>query len=325
MQIEHAFSIRRRIVPALFSVFCCVLLAACGTFGASPVAGDSREQSETLVTEWYYEHLDEDHRNAYDAFRRSASDPFSPELSVILDSEGKEEEISTGELDSVYQGFLYDHPELFWLDRTYRFRIRSTGEAQTADAVGVIPLCGSAEEISQYTERFTEASDALLKQLGTSSGDGKDTAEIYDILAGHTAFAEEALFEESMVHAHTAYGAIVEGSAVCDGYALALKYLMNCRGIECIVIPGTVNGAAHVWNTAFWDGRWHEMDITWDAAGKDSIQYKEGTQYKEGMQYFDLTTEEMERDHIREPEGIGTMVPVSEVRKSASFPNRSAL
>ena len=67
------------------------------------------------------------------------------------------------------------------------------------------------------------------------------------------------------------------------------------------------------------------MDITWDAAGKDSIQYKEGTQYKEGMQYFDLTTEEMERDHIREPEGIGTMVPVSEVRKSASFPNRSAL
>ena len=101
-----------------------------------------------------------------------------------------------------------------------------------------------------------------------------------------------------MVNEHTAYGALVQKRAVCDGYALALKYLMDLCGIECIVIPGTVNGAPHVWSTAFWDGRWHEMDITWDASSGA------------GRQYFDLTTEEMNRDHERGPETEG-MIPVS--------------
>ena len=35
---------------------------------------------------------------------------------------------------------------------SYRFRVCGTGEVKTADAVAVIPLYGSPEEIAQYTE-----------------------------------------------------------------------------------------------------------------------------------------------------------------------------
>ena len=310
IQMKSAYPARCRAAAAIVLILSIFLFAACGASGAVPEEG---HKGELKTAEWFYEHFDEEHRNAYDAFRRSASDPFGEELTAITDREGRSGGIAAAELDSVYQGFLYDHPELFWLDRTYRFRIRGTGDDRTADAVGVISLCGSGEEIGKAAEEFTDAADVLLKQLGTPAGSVKDPGKIYDLLAGHTAFTEEAVYDNSLVHAHTAYGAIVEGSAVCDGYALALKYLMGRCGIECIVIPGTVNGAAHVWNTAFWDGRWHEMDITWDAAGNS------------GRQYFDLTTDEMEKDHSREPEGIGIMIPVSEVRDAGPFTEEPAL
>ena len=311
---ESAYPAKRRAAAALVLILVFVLysllFAACGASGESPEAG---AEEEPQVREWFYDHFDEEHRNAYDAFRRSASDPFGGELTAITDQEGRSGEIAAGELDSVYQGFLYDHPELFWLDRTYRFRIRGTGDVQTADAVGVIPICGSGEEIAQFTEEFTDAADALLNELGTPAGSVNDPGKIYDLLAGHAGFTQEAVYDTSLAYEHSAYGAIVKRSAVCDGYALALKYLMGRCGIECIVIPGTVNGAAHVWNTAFWDGRWHEMDITWDAADRS------------GRQYFDLTTEEMEKDHMREPEGIGIMIPVSKIRDTGMSAERPAL
>lgn len=302
MRRDRLFKAGFMPVPLLILIVGSLLLAACGNSAASADAGQRGQQDETQAAEWFYDHFDEERRNAYDAFRRSASDPFSPDLTAITGKDGEAEEIAAGELDSVYQGFLYDHPELFWLDRTYRFRIGATGGSETADAVGVIPLAGSPEEIAQYTERFTDAAGILLGQLGTISDSGEKAGKIYDLLAGHAEYTEEALYDAALVNEHTAYGAIVEKSAVCDGYALALKFLMDRSGIECVVIPGTVNGAAHVWNTVFWDGAWHEMDITWDASAQ------------KGRQYFDLTTEEMERDHCREPAGIGTMIPVSEDR-----------
>ena len=288
---------------------------------------------ETTHTEWYYDHLDGKRRDAYDAFRTAAEDPFRKEPVPILSRQGEKEQLTVSELDTVYQWFLYDHPELFYLARSYRYRVCVAGDKgngaerpedagpvgegpedtgpggegsedadpggeESADGVLVIPLPGSAEEIGQLGDRFPDAADELISEAGGPESGAADPGTIYDLLARHAAYTEEALYDTSLVNEHTAYGALVQKSAVCDGYALALKYLMDRCGIECIVIPGTVNGAPHVWNTAFWDGRWHEMDITWDASS--------GT----GRQYFDLTTEEMNRDHERGPETEG-MIPVS--------------
>ena len=309
-----------RIVLLFFvSLF---LLSACGDLQApqdSPEhpAGEAA-QEKTAHAEWFYDHFDAKQRDAYDAFRKAAEDPFREEPVPILSRQGETEQLTVSELDSVYQGFLYDHPELFYLDRSYRYRVCGTGNEgpdaegpdaegpdvegaggeESADGVLVIPLTGSTEEIGQQNDRLLDAAQELLTGAGMPGSGAADPGVIYDRLARHAAYTEEALYDPSFVNEHTAYGALVQKSAVCDGYALALKYLMDLCGVECIVVPGTVNGAPHVWNMAFWDGRWHEMDITWDASsGKE-------------RQYFDLTTEEMNRDHEREPDA-GSMIPVS--------------
>jgi hypothetical protein len=52
----------------------------------------------------------------------------------------------------------------------------------------------------------------------------------------------------------------------------------------------------------FWDGSWHEADLTWDIESSESDR----------RQYFDLTTLEMNKDHIREEDGIAPAVPLAE-------------
>ena len=68
------------------------------------------------------------------------------------------------------------------------------------------------------------------------------------------------------------------------------------------MVPGESGGAAHVWNLVYWDGSWHETDLTWDIASDGN----------ERMQYFDLSTEEMNKDHRREQVGIATAVPTAQ-------------
>ena len=285
---------------ALFLLIC-LCLTSCGFPNEQGDSGREVGQERTSAAEWYYDHFDEVHKNAYDAFRKAAEDPFSGELVSISGEKGSAGLIKAAELDSVYQGFLFDHPELFWLNRSYRYRICDAKE-ETADAVAVMPLFETREETERHCDEFIRIAGELLGSIKTANGSGETSGAVYDLLVSHAAYTQEALYDPSLVNEHTAYGAIVLKSAVCDGYALAYKYLMNRCGIECIVIPGTVNGAAHVWNTAFWDGAWHEMDITWDASNGS------------GRHYFDLTTKEMETDHAREATEISGMIPVSALK-----------
>ena len=70
------------------------------------------------------------------------------------------------------------------------------------------------------------------------------------------------------------------------------------------MIPGESGGTAHVWNTVYWDDSWHETDLTWDTASEGN----------DSMQYFDLSTEEMNKDHSREMDGIALAIPRSSER-----------
>ncbi len=68
--------------------------------------------------------------------------------------------------------------------------------------------------------------------------------------------------------AYTAYGALVEGKAVCQGYS-ALFYAM-CRyvGLPVLIVTGQALGDQgyenHAWNMIQLGGLWYQVDATWD-------------------------------------------------------------
>lgn len=63
--------------------------------------------------------------------------------------------------------------------------------------------------------------------------------------------------------AFNVYGALINGKAVCAGYAGAFKILADKAGLECIIVTGSLEGGlAHEWNKVRIDGKWQIIDVT---------------------------------------------------------------
>lgn len=65
-----------------------------------------------------------------------------------------------------------------------------------------------------------------------------------------------------------AYGILVEGTAVCNGYAQAFLAMAEAAGLDAVQVTGVANGGVttggHAWNKVRIDGRWLVVDVTWD-------------------------------------------------------------
>lgn len=87
---------------------------------------------------------------------------------------------------------------------------------------------------------------------------------VHDYLAD-TVYYPDLNTSDYVMSAHDAYGALVEGRAVCQGYSDAVKLICDYYNIPCICISGTSDGYGHMWNAIQMDdGKWYLMDLTWD-------------------------------------------------------------
>lgn len=87
---------------------------------------------------------------------------------------------------------------------------------------------------------------------------GSDYDKVY---AAHEYIRSQVSYNNNTTYLkHTAYGALVNGEAVCEGYAKAYKLLLNAMGIECDVVINSV----HAWNVVLLDGKWYMVDVTND-------------------------------------------------------------
>ncbi|MDR3311225.1 MAG: transglutaminase-like domain-containing protein [Oscillospiraceae bacterium] len=58
----------------------------------------------------------------------------------------------------------------------------------------------------------------------------------------------------------TAYGALLEGRAVAEGYAMAMKALCDELNISCRAVRGTLDGRRRVWNLVTLGGKSYHLD-----------------------------------------------------------------
>ena len=80
----------------------------------------------------------------------------------------------------------------------------------------------------------------------------------------------------------TAYGALINGSAVSEGYAMAYKALCDQLGIDCTVVFGKYKGAVHAWNIVGLDGYYYHVDVSnCDLYGLDTAFLKNDDDMKD--------------------------------------------
>ncbi|WP_022762514.1 InlB B-repeat-containing protein [Butyrivibrio sp. AD3002] len=86
----------------------------------------------------------------------------------------------------------------------------------------------------------------------------------------------------------TAYGALVKGTSVCEGYAMGLVYLLEGIDVDSMVVIGNAGGL-HAWNIVKIDGSWYETDPTWDDYEPESSRPEEFVRERSHA-YYHLTT-----------------------------------
>lgn len=113
------------------------------------------------------------------------------------------------------------------------------------------------EQLVDYDATMEAAIDSFLARIDP------DASVYWKVYAVHYHLVRSCAYDESLGNvAHTAYGALVCGSAVCQGYSSAFELILKRLGIPCItVVSQQMN---HDWNMVFVDGYWYHVDLTWD-------------------------------------------------------------
>ena len=132
----------------------------------------------------------------------------------------------------------------------------------------VVYMTDSAQEVA-----VSAAVSSLLGNLGVNSMDSYSKIKtIYNWICQNVSYDYAHVGNTEYLKQFSAYGALIEGTAVCQGYAVLLYRLLLESGVDVRVIPGTGNGALHAWNIVELNGVYYNVDSTWDA-GKDLYGY----------------------------------------------------
>ena len=127
-----------------------------------------------------------------------------------------------------------------------------------------------------YTDAQQESKvDERVKDIIAKLNIGRHSSEIERVRAVYRYLIENVSYDEvhkNNAHYHlksTAYGALVNKRAVCQGYAVAAYRLLRELDIDCRVITGTASDGDlgeeyHAWNIVRVDGKYYDLDITWD-------------------------------------------------------------
>ncbi|MGE4282766.1 MAG: DUF5050 domain-containing protein [Clostridia bacterium] len=132
------------------------------------------------------------------------------------------------------------------------------------------------DTLYEYDIVFKKARDIINRIIKPDMSDLEKELAIHDYIVTHVRYDDEAYvnyLNDAMPH--TAYGALIEGKAVCDGYSRAAQILFNMAGIESMVVTGRAyslvsSPLGHAWNIVKVDGNYYHVDITTDDSETES-------------------------------------------------------
>ena len=165
--------------------------------------------------------------------------------------------LSAAQIQESVRAMRNDHPEYFWLSTVYQYRY--FGGNTSVQLFSYL----SPEESAQNSQQLKQVIEGILANIDENSNDLDREIAAFNALSDRCAYDFDAEKDESKWRAYTAIGALLDGKAVCDGYARAMELLCSYVKIPCRIIYGTSKGDSHAWNLIDLDGNWYHFDPTW--------------------------------------------------------------
>ena len=143
---------------------------------------------------------------------------------------------------------------------------------------------------------LSEKIDSVLQSLDINdeSSDYDVICAVYDYICANVSYDYDNLNDSEYLLKYTAYAAMINKTAVCQGYSALMYRMLQQKNIDCRLIPGS----NHAWNIVAIDGVYYNADSTWDA-GKDPKNYAYflcgDSDFAEHTRYSEYSTEEFYR------------------------------
>ncbi len=180
-------------------------------------------------------------------------------LRAAIESREESVNLSSCHIKAVNVGTYYarlinDNARYFYVDTEYKY-------ASISGYVTTFYPTYIGDYTAEDSAAFEEKADLALAGVDSGWNDEQKILYIHDWLVTHIEY-------DYSLSGYNAYNALVEGSAVCQGYTLAFDYLMQRLDIESDFIGS--DKLNHCWNMVSAGGSRYFVDTTWD----DSRDYR---------------------------------------------------
>ena len=128
--------------------------------------------------------------------------------------------------------------------------------------------------------------EIIKEKINDNQTDKEKIKIIHDYIINNAKYDSDRSDKKvTKYHSDIAYGPLIEGYAICGGYADTMKLFLDKLNIPNFKI----SSENHVWNAVYVDNNWLHLDLTWDdpvtSTGEDVLEYD----------YFLITTDELEK------------------------------
>lgn len=269
---------------------------------------------------YYYNQLNNNSKTIYELIEKNLNNMKSGTYEItlpdsianVLKSQGGEETLNKS-FQSAWDAISLDRMDIFFMDISkISLNIKKTTYGNNVSySLTMVPNSKAGYLANGFTDK--KSVDFALNQVKNTrdtiinnlSGDTySKVLQVHDWIISNFDYS----LDTQNTNIYNIYGGLIEKSAVCEGYAETLKYILDELEIPCIIISGTATNSEgktekHAWNYVQINEKWYAVDTTWDdpiVKGLGIIT--NATKHK----YFLQGSKTMNENHI--PEGRITSV-----------------
>lgn len=271
------------------------------------------------IDRYFYNQLENESKIIYQAFEKNKENmksgtyqvEFGNQFSNVLNEENGQDKLGDY-YQSAIEAYTYDNLDVFYLSPNKMYLNIETTTRGSNVTYNVFMNQGSGNS-NYLIDEFSNGAEVerALNEIENVKNNiiANRTGNTYqDIRMVHDYLVDSIEYDSSisLSNIYNIYGALVNGKAVCEGYARSFKYLMDELGISCVLVIGTGTNSEgetedHAWNYVEVDGSWYAVDTTWD----DPIIRGSGTVPSNvKYRYFLKGSSEFNQDHT--PSGYFT-------------------
>ncbi|MDE7273872.1 MAG: hypothetical protein K2N95_12560 [Lachnospiraceae bacterium] len=273
------------------------------------MAGSWVNAANTNNQRYYYNQLDSVSKGIYDAmykmYEQGIFKTGNQEYDLIENGhltsgqlaayEGKQEELLKL-FGAARDAFYADYPDIFYVDFSSLSITVSTSdasdeeEAENQTAVYKASL-GAGKKDTYFVEGFSEkqqvedavkAHEAKINEIAAGAKKSESVREqvayVYNAIIENTEYRLDTNCSPGNAgHVRTSYGALVKGQSLCEGYARAVKTVLDAMGIKSVLVQGNYRAPdgsdnLHMWNYVQIDGKWYGLDATAGDGMKGTVE-----------------------------------------------------